>query len=255
MSFRTKRLNEVAGGISVGSTEITAGTVTGKFLDQTDGAVVLVSNRHVLEGKEGETKVVQPGVYDGGRTMNDVVGTVKRLVKWDQSKPLPWWKRILCILFGWFLEEWCIGEKLPNHLDAGVSTWDPYDPNRIFKSGVYMDDQSIMNISKTHSGDGIADSKVWKVGRTTGVTIGVVRDDSASVKVWYGDKWRVFEDVLVIEGLARGGDSGSPVFLMSGDSPSGEDAICGILFAGSDVSYVACKYKYLESELKVRWVS
>jgi len=255
MSFdRTARQLTLAAGISLGSENITAGTLTGKFEDMTDGQIVIVSNRHVLEGKVGKTAVLQPGPYDGGRKPGDQVGIVKRLVEWEKTEKMPWWKRIICILFGWFLEEWCIGTKLPNHLDAGVSTFQPTDTERILESGVYMEDGSIMKIRNTHSGDNIRGKKVWKAGRTTGITTGVVVDDSATVKVWYGDAWRLFDDVVIVEGLSRGGDSGSPVFLMNGDAPSENDAICGILFAGSDVSYVFCKYRYLVDELQVRWV-
>jgi len=243
----------LAAGISVGSENITAGTITGKFLDLTDGSMVIVSNRHVLEGEPGKTAVLQPGPYDGGRKPQDQVGVVKRLVQWDMRGKLPWWKQFICMLLGWLLEEWCTASKLPNHLDAGVSTFQPTDTERILESGVYMEDGSIMKIRNTHSGDNIRGKKVWKAGRTTGITTGVVVDDSATVKVWYGDAWRLYDDVVIVEGLSRGGDSGSPVFLASGDNPSENDAICGILFAGSDVTWVHCKYKYLEDTLQVRW--
>jgi len=249
---RTARQQVVAAGISLGSENVTAGTATGRFLDLTDGTLVLVFNRHVLEGEVGRTKVLQPGPYDGGGPA-DQVGLVKRLVEWDRREKLPWWKRIICILFGWFLEEWCTGSKLPEHLDAGVSTFQPVDEKRTLAGGVYMDDGSLLRVKNTHPGDGIVGRKVWKAGRTTGITVGDVYDDKAVVKVWYGDRWRLYEDVIIVVGLARGGDSGSPVFLLAGEEPSEEDQLCGILFAGSDITYVACKYKYLEEDLRVRW--
>jgi len=255
MSFRTQRMKVLRAGISIGSEEITAGTLTGRFIDLTDNTVVMVSNRHVFEGTEGKTKVVQPGVYDGGAVPGDVVGTVKRLAEWGRREELPFWKRVICFLFGWVLEEWCHRKTMPENLDAGVATWDPIDLNRQLGSGVYMDDQSVMLISKTHPGDSIVGKKVWKAGRTTGVNDGEVVDDKATVRVWYGDRWRTFTDVVVVRGIARGGDSGSPVFLMEGDTPSENDSICGILFAGSSEYWIFCKYKYLESELKVRWLA
>jgi hypothetical protein len=253
MSFRTERHQKLIAGISIGSENITAGTLTGAFQDLTDGQTVIVSNRHVFEGDPNKTRILQPGPYDGGRSPDDQVGILKRKIDWDKSKPLPWWKRIICALFGWFLEEWCISEKIPNHLDGAVATFSPTDATRVLQPVVYLDDQTVLSIKTTHPGDDIAGRYVWKSGRTTGVTIGIVRDDKASVKVWYGDVWRVYEDVVIVQGLARGGDSGSPVFLMEGDKPSARDMHVGILFAGSDVSYVFCKYKYLETELKVRW--
>ena len=145
--------------------------------------------------------------------------------------------------------------KKPNHLDAAVSTFKPTDSSRTLESGVYLDDGSILKIEKTHPGDGILGKKVWKAGRTTKITTGVVVDDHATVKVWYGDVWRTFEDVVLVDGSCRGGDSGSPVFLQKGEQPSEEDELCGILFAGSSRYWVHCKYKYLEKELKVRWTA
>jgi len=250
---RTRRFETLAGGISIGSEEITAGTLTGRFIDLTDGREVIVSNRHVLEGVPGKTLVLQPGKYDGGKPSEDAVGKVKRLAKFDSDKPLPWWKKIICFLFGWILDEWCYPEKTPNRLDAGVATFEPTDLKRVLKGGVYMDDGSIIKVKYTVDGDEIVGAKVWKSGRTTGVTIGTVVDDKAPVQVWYGNVWRVFEDVVLVKGLARGGDSGSPVFLMLNQQPSEDDALCGILFAGSSEYWVHCKYKYLESILKVRW--
>ena len=254
MAFdRKTRHNKLAAGISVGSEEITAGTLTGKFLDLTDGSIVTVSNRHVYEGTPGETKILQPGKYDGGTKPDDIIGILKRKVEWDKPEKMPWWKRIICMLFGWLLEEWCTPSKKPNHLDAAVASWEPADKLRTLESGVYLDDGSILKVKETCLGDGILGKTVWKCGRTTGITKGRVVDDKAKVKVWYGDAWRIFEDVVLVEGIARGGDSGSPVFLLTGDEPSDKDKLCGILFAGSTRYWVHCKYKYLFSELKVRW--
>jgi hypothetical protein len=103
------------------------------------------------------------------------------------------------------------------------------------------------------TGDGIAGRKVWKVGRTTGLTVGEVIDDSATVKVWYGDRWVRFDDQILVQGRSHGGDSGSPTFVMVGDQPSEHDAFVGLLFAGGDGTWVTCKYKYILEMLRVRW--
>jgi len=248
---RTARQKRLAGGISTASERVTAGTLTGRFVDKTDNMLVLVSNRHVFEGEAGKTAILQPGPYDGGRKPDDVVGVLKRSVELEQRERFPWWRRILCILFGWLLEEWCTPEIVPSKLDAACATL--WAPGRIIEGGVYLDDGTIIKPRGTHTGDGIAGRKVWKSGRTTGVTVGVVESDSAKVKVWYGDKWIIFEDVILVRGMARGGDSGSPVFLMEGEGPGEKDRICGILFAGSSEVFVACKYKYLEELLGVSW--
>jgi len=249
---RTARFLQIAGGVSVGSTETTAGTLSGVFKDD-DGTEVIVSNWHVFRGEPNKTPIVQPGRYDGGVDPNDRIGVLKRYVPLDRYVRLPWWKRIICKLFGWLLEEWCLPSKEPNYVDAACARIDIHDKSRKIVRGVYLDDGSIIMPKNVHSGDNIVNAKVWKVGRTTGLTTGTVIDDSAKVKVWYGDRFVIFEDQLLVKGEVRGGDSGSPVFIMWGDSPSEEDGFVGLLFAGGAGYYVACKYKWIRELLKVSW--
>jgi len=249
---RTARFKTLAGGISIGSEEVTAGTLSGCFIDETDGSRVLVSNWHVFKGTPGETKVLQPGKYDGGGK-NDVVGVVKRLVPVPPKGKLPWWKRIICFFLGWLLEEWCTAGEEPAKVDCACATFEPVDESRELVEGVYLDDGSIIHPKNSHPGDGILEKTVWKSGRTTGVTFGRVEADSAKVKVFYGDKWVIFEDVIVVRGLARPGDSGSPTFLATSDKPSEDDAFVGLLFAGSSEFFIVCKYKYIRPLLGVRW--
>jgi len=249
---RTARFKTLAGGISIGSEEITAGTLSGCFVDETDGTRVLVSNWHVFQGTPGETRVLQPGRYDGGGS-KDVVGKVKRLVPVPPKEKFPWWKKLLCLFLGWLLEEWCTPEAEPAKVDCACATFEPVDESRELVEGVYLDDGRIIHPKYTHPGDHVEGRAVWKVGRTTGLTKGTVVADSAKVKVFYGDKWVIFEDVIIVDGLARGGDSGSPVFLANSSEPSEEDEFVGLLFAGSSTQFVVCKYKYIRELLKVRW--
>ena len=249
---RTSRFEKLAGGISVGSEEVTAGTLSGCFIDETDGTRVLVSNWHVFKGKPGETRILQPGRYDGGSS-KDVVGKLKRYVPVPPKEKFPWWKKLLCLFLGWLLEEWCTPEGEPAKVDVACATFEPVDESRELVEGVYLDDGRIIHPKHTHSGDHVEGRAVWKVGRTTGLTKGVIIADSAKVKVWYGDKWVVFEDVIVVQGLAKGGDSGSPVFLAHKAEPSEEDELVGLLFAGSSTQFIVCKYKYIQQLLKVRW--
>jgi len=250
---RTGRFTKLAGGISVGSVEITAGTLSGLFKDLKDGKEVIVSNWHVFKGKPGSTEILQPGKYDGGKSPDDVIGVLKRYVPLDRYGKLPWWKRIICMLFGWLLEEWCLASKEPNLVDAACATWSPHDKNRTVVKGVYLDDGSIIHPKNSHPGDNILNARVWKAGRTTGVTIGTVIDDSAKVKVWYGDRYIVFEDQIIVQARCEGGDSGSPVFIMKHNKPSEDDAFVGLLFAGGRGFFVACKYKHIKSLLQVSW--
>ena len=250
---RTGRFTTLAGGISVGSEKITAGTLSGIFIDLTDGREVLVSNLHVFEGEPGKTVILQPGRHpDGGRKPDDIVGILKRYVPLRETKP-PLWRRIICHLFGWLLGDWCLSSPEPNLVDVACAEFWPYRHRGLVR-GVYLDDGRILYPGKTHPGDGIDGARVWKSGRTTGVTIGTVLSDSVTLKVWYGDRFLVFGDQILVEGVSDHGDSGSPVFLMSGDSPSPGDALVGILFAGSGGFYVACKWKWVRELLKIEWL-
>jgi hypothetical protein len=246
---RTGRFGVLAGGISIGSEEVTAGTLSGLFKDLTDGSDVLVSNFHVFSGKPEKTLILQPGRHDGGKAPGDVVGVLKRYVPIDGHVALPWWLRVLAILFGWIFN---LGGG-PNYVDAAVAAFRPSDPSRTVTKGVYLEDGRIIFPRSTMTGDGIVGRKVWKAGRTTGITVGEVIDDSATVKVWFGDRWARFEDQILVQGHSQGGDSGSPTFVMLGDQPSEDDAFVGLLFAGGDNTWVVCKYKYILEMLKVRW--
>jgi hypothetical protein len=246
---RTERFGVLAGGISTGSEDVTAGTLSGLFKDLTDGSDVLVSNFHVFQGKPGKTLILQPGKYDGGKAPDDVIGVLKRYVPVDGHESLPWWLRVLAILFGWIFNP----GGGPNYVDAAVATLRLSDPSRTATKGVYLEDGRIIFPRSTMTGDGIAGRKVWKVGRTTGLTIGEVIDDSATVKVWYGDRWARFDDQILVRGESKGGDSGSPTFVMLGDQPSEDDAFVGLLFAGGDNNWVTCKYKHILELLKVKW--
>jgi hypothetical protein len=248
---RTARFARLAGGISIGSSRTTAGTLSGIFIDAYDGSRVLVSNWHVFEGAPGITPIIQPGVADGGSQPSDVVGRLKRYVAL-RGAGQPLWKRIICTLFGWLLGDWCLASNEANLVDAACASFEPYNPREAV-CGVYLDDGSILCPINTHPGDDVVGCNVWKSGRGTGVTVGRILSDRATLKVWYGDMYAIFTDQIIVEGASGPGDSGSPVFMMKGDRPSSDDALIGLLFAGSGGLYVVCKWKHVRSMLGVEW--
>jgi len=105
---------------------------------------------------------------------------------------------------------------------------------------VYM---SILNIGGV-TGKRIPElnERVRKMGRTTGITEGMVIDTSATVKVVYDAGEALFTDVALVEDNIKGGDSGSPVL-------TSDNKFAGLLFAGSDTDYVFCKYNNIEAQL------
>ncbi|RLG90159.1 MAG: hypothetical protein DRO36_06555, partial [Candidatus Hecatellales archaeon] len=82
-------------------------------------------------------------------------------------------------------------------------------------------------------------SRVKKAGATTGVTEGEIVDDHFSgwVEGRRGRAW--YEDVVLVRGFSKGGDSGSPVY-------DDEGSFYGLLFAGSETHFIYSKVENIE---------
>jgi hypothetical protein len=162
------------------------------------------------------TPVIQPGTYDGG-TIKDKVGFLYRYTR---------------ITFG---------PRSVNYADAAIAK--VTIPNYVAGEVLDSDNKNTYTISGTVEVN-VGDS-VRKSGRTTGVTVNVVFDTSATVKVWYGPyRWAIFYDqILVYQPFVSGGDSGSLV--------DKNGAFVGLAFAGSDAVAVVCKAKYIINALGI----
>lgn len=189
-------------GCSIGHYAVTAGTLGAFALEQ--GRPVILSNNHVLAnenaGKAGDA-ILQPGVYDGGRRGRDRVGALGRFV------PLK--------------------KKGANLVDAALATLDP---------GIAFDGAALTGLGRLRGlreapiepGDAVA-----KVGRTTGMTCGVVSAiELDEVVVSYERGALSFERQIEIESrgdetFSAGGDSGSVIV-------DAEGFACALLFAGSE---------------------
>jgi len=198
-------------GVSTGrADEISAGTV-GWYVVTENGDVLAISNNHVWAkenlGKAGDL-LLQPGRLDGGDPSKDVVFTLADFIPIDFT-------------------------GAQNTVDVAVATPVSY-------ADVYM---SILNIGGV-TGKRIPDlnEKVKKMGRTTGITEGIVIDTSVTVKVLYDTGEALFTDVVLVEDSIKAGDSGSPVLTSKGE-------FAGLLFAGSETDYVFCKYSNIELAL------
>jgi len=187
-------------GISIGSCRVTAGTLGQIAIDNTDGEYVLLSNYHVFYGSEGDP-IYAPGSYDGG-TSEDTVGCLKRYVE--------------------------VRADYYNLVDAAIAS---------IKEGVEFSNDSPELGSPATVRDPVEGETVAKSGRTTCLTYAKVIDPSATIKVYdypgVGDVW--FDDVIVTECFAAGGDSGSPTIAVS------DGALVGLVFAGS--SKITCLIK------------
>lgn len=187
-------------GLSVSHLDVTAGTIGG-FVVDADGAVLVLSNNHVLadsdRGRSGDL-IVQPGVADGGAVPADRIGVL-----------------------------------------AGVAALDEVAPNLVDAATARLDDG--VEVSAEYPGGPLTgwvavtdDIAVEKAGRTTGHTHGRVSAiELDGISVQYPSGVLDFDDQLEVtgDGSARfsdGGDSGSVVY-----RPDTLEAV-GLLFAGSD---------------------
>jgi hypothetical protein len=196
-------------GASVGHFDVTAGTLGG-FVRGKKGQVLVLSNNHVLANEDSCTKgdaILQPGRYDGGTVSDARVGS---LASWVKLKP-----------------------KAPNLVDCALATLAEgidFEPGAL--AGVGGANSRLAGTNPlTTLGEG---TRVYKLGRTTGVTSGrVTAFEFDNVVVSYDAGNLLFDDQIEIEGeghapFSDGGDSGA--LILDEDFHA-----VGLLFAGGDV--------------------
>jgi hypothetical protein len=192
-------------GCSIGHRDITAGTLGCFVRDRKTGAVMILSNNHVLanenRGRRGDW-VLQPGPFDHGHNGRDAVATLERSVRLRPA-------------------------GATNRLDCAVALLSPGIP---FTAASLTDMGRLAGLGGT-ANDG---EPVVKIGRTTGLRHGrVTAFELDNVIAGYDSGDLRFDDQIEIEGtgpsahFSAGGDSGS--LIVNG----GHQAI-GLLFAGSD---------------------
>lgn len=182
-------------GVSVGHYREDAGTLG--FLATHQGDLVLVSNNHVLaltnDAAPGDA-ILQPGHADGG-SESDQIGTLKLFHALDFA-----------------------GRNL---IDAAIGTVEHGTvSSEIYGIGAY----SAQPLEAREN------MLVRKVGRTSGVSRGIVRDAHASIKLRYRrGVARLREQVIIqprdAQAFSEGGDSGSLVIEESSRCPIG--LLCG----------------------------
>jgi hypothetical protein len=200
-----RRRRPVPGGVSVGLDRGAvpyrfAGTLGVVLSDRSRPALWLgLSNNHVLANENQAplgAGVIQPGSLDGGKEV-DRIGTLERF------EPLRFGNR-------------------PNSMDAAVAA---------FGRGAEGAAEILGLGAPTGVAEPELEMRVRKMGRTTGLTEGIVRAVRFDVTgVEYEQGMVRVDDVVVIEG-ARGkfsdaGDSGSAIL-------DGKGRLVALLFAGS----------------------
>jgi hypothetical protein len=184
---------EVYAGVSIGGLRVTAGTLGAAVSDLGSGELLLLSNWHVLCG-DYDCRPGEPIIQPGvydGGLPDDGIAHVKTFA-------------------------------INEDVDAACATVSP---------ARYL----LRDLAGLPGFRGIATAtrgmRIWKSGRTTGVTTGVVEDIDADVEVsGYPEGIREFRDqiIAVTDGdtpIVRGGDSGSLVV-------NGDELAVGLLFGG-----------------------
>jgi hypothetical protein len=192
------------GGSSIGHPDITGGTLGMRVRDVNDPARALVlSNCHVLAKNvlrpELNAPTIQPATADLGSSTRDVIG---RLVAAQKLR---------------------LGFNPMNYMDAAIAELN--DPRAV--------DEGLAILGRIPTWRALSDlpigTRVAKIGRTSGLTFGVVKAIGVSYKIDYGlGEPLIFANQILTSHVAGGGDSGS-ILVALGPVPS----VVGLVLAGS----------------------
>lgn len=216
---RTARWRPAPGGVSIGSPDITAGTLGCVVRDARTGRRLILSNNHVLaqnwgwrrDAYEGKP-ALQPAVYDGGRDPDDRLGTLLRWVDVDSGKD-----NLVDAAVALPVRDADVSDEV---LDLGV-------PGPVAEPEVGM--------------------RVAKSGRSCGTRVSTVEAVGVTVDVWGWGVCRFVDQVFVTNPFGIPGDSGSWV------CEAGTGRTVGLLFAGSPRITVLNKAANVEELLGVRF--
>ena len=223
----------VEGGISIsGETIAGSGTLGGWVTDNTDDSIVLLSNNHVIGGinvAPDPPGITQPGRGDGGRVPDDMIGVFKRQVP-IQLAPL--------------------GQVAPpTAVDAPIGTITAFRSDSIRQKapGIYETAPPKM------------DMQVFKRGRTTQQTVGVVGAVNSNVHVDYLGQSALLTPLIMVAPIGSGnfvepGDSGAILMAVQrGLVPTTFPAI-GLVFAMGNQFGYACRMDAVFSALNLSTV-
>ena len=196
-------------GVSTGNPSVTAGTIGCRVTDGKN--VYALSNNHVYASQNLATigtAVLQPGIYDGGTSPTDDIGT----------------------LFAF--EPIVMSTSASNVIDAAIARSSTALLGKATPPDGY-------GLPKSTTATVKFGAKVMKYGRTTGQTSGIIQGTNTIVNVSYDVGVARFVGQLLIGGgsFSAGGDSGS-LIVLSGKGANERKPV-GLLFAGGSGFTVA----------------
>jgi len=244
--YRTVEHIPAFGGISIGHPEVTAGTLGCKVWK--GGKAYALTNWHVgnmNEGKVGDP-MYQPGPYDGGNSFNTLgpiffkpgVAISGGNIPAPPSD-CPWFGAIVStsnLLGRIFRSRTRLAAVRPQ--DQEINMVDmclvgPLTEDKLISLIYEIDDVDTRNWCEFMVGD-----NVYKSGRTSGVTSGIVKRTGVSITVGLGGiKFADFHDQINFDDISEGGDSGSAILSKL------DNCIGSLLFAGSDTDTFGNRWK------------
>jgi len=187
----TSRIRPAPGGVSIGHTNITAGTLG--CLVKKNNEWYILSNNHVLANSNDAAigdAILQPGPYDGGTDPQDRIATLAEFVPIQFEgggvpTPCPIGNIVAGVLNGIAAVLGSRTRLLPVRPQAATNLVDAAIAKPVENDQVIDD---ILNIGKI---SGVAEAalgmSITKSGRTTGVTTGTINQIDVTSQVSYGN--------------------------------------------------------------------
>ncbi|MFP3604664.1 hypothetical protein [Paraburkholderia sp. SIMBA_053] len=201
----------------------------GCFVNLANGSVAMLSNNHVLAGENrgviGQDRILQPGGVNFQHTM--LAGVLEDFVKLTPSPA------------GASMVQ---GNVHLNTVDAATAT---VAAGQV-PSQTYLPLRAVTG--PIGVGTAAVSDEVYKVGRTTALTHGIVTQVGTVSQVRYGMGTCWFQQSIVIEGVdgalfSDHGDSGSAIVRKR------DHALVGLLYAGNGTQTYACPIDQVMSAL------
>lgn len=233
-------------GVSIGHYQITAGTL-GAWVKKHDVWMIL-SNNHVLanlnEAEIGDA-IIQPGAYDGGEPPADIIGylfsycplSIISASNCPIARAVAWGINLIAQLLHRKTRLVPMASGVANKVDCALAR--PVNDAVVLPE--VLDIGEIKGEAELYVGQ-----RVKKSGRTSGVTFGKVIQIDVTATVQMGEgKTAIFDDQVMIQSeFSQPGDSGSAVLTM-------EDALAGLLFAGSEEVTLVNRYSNVKETLGI----